>query len=597
MLVTRPLVRVASILVTVLLAPSLAADEVAVGTRTGSLTAVRRLAESGYSPAERVRKALDRAANGDISHWHQYLTDAIESDADFAPARWHAGYLRDGDRWVTIDEANRKARQDELLAEYRKMRDVCSETVEGQLRLARWCLNNGLKDEERAHLAQVLLKEPKNAAAHRALGDRLIRGVWISAEELHQAKEQQQRLRESTLRWTSYLDQARVRLVDEDPKHREAGRERLRAITAPDAIPAMERVLSRRGAALAKEVLSVLKTMGDPEATLSIVRHALYSPWNDVRAAAAVLLKDRPFDHYVPLLISTLRGSIESQYTVTRKPDGRLLYEHILFREGPEANERVIFESFYTRQGSGESDGQVATQQALDEISQGIAVRQQMVAVQNNDSDAMNERIVAVLSAATEADLGADPNHWWQWWANHNGVYYKRDKKPVNTQRYTALRSIADPSPPSERMECLVAGTTVWTNVGPVSIEKIRPGDRVLAQDPETGELAHKPVLRTTVRALVTITVDGETFTASEGHAFWVNGTGWAIARAIKEDSLLYGVPSAHRVQAAVANLDEEPTYNLVVADFHTYFIGDSRVLVHDNSVRKPTNAKVPGHR
>jgi hypothetical protein len=39
----------------------------------------------------------------------------------------------------------------------------------------------------------------------------------------------------------------------------------------------------------------------------------------------------------------------------------------------------------------------------------------------------------------------------------------------------------------------------------------------------------------------------------------------------------------------------EKETYNLVVADFHSYFAGDARVLTHDNTIRKPTNRIVPG--
>jgi hypothetical protein len=36
-------------------------------------------------------------------------------------------------------------------------------------------------------------------------------------------------------------------------------------------------------------------------------------------------------------------------------------------------------------------------------------------------------------------------------------------------------------------------------------------------------------------------------------------------------------------------------TYNLVVADFNTYFIGTNGVLVHDNTPRRPTRCIVPG--
>ena len=36
-------------------------------------------------------------------------------------------------------------------------------------------------------------------------------------------------------------------------------------------------------------------------------------------------------------------------------------------------------------------------------------------------------------------------------------------------------------------------------------------------------------------------------------------------------------------------------TFNLVVADFNTYFVGKQKLLSHDNTVRQPTNVVVPG--
>ena len=35
--------------------------------------------------------------------------------------------------------------------------------------------------------------------------------------------------------------------------------------------------------------------------------------------------------------------------------------------------------------------------------------------------------------------------------------------------------------------------------------------------------------------------------------------------------------------------------YNLIVADFDSYFVGDSAILVHDNTPRQPTSAVLPG--
>ena len=81
------------------------------------------------------------------------------------------------------------------------------------------------------------------------------------------------------------------------------------------------------------------------------------------------------------------------------------------------------------------------------------------------------------------------------------GGYGQRNQvpgyKPLETQyvqtdqyQVTALpmqeRELATPI----HYSCLAAGTPIWTDAGPVSVEKIKVGDRVLSQDADTGELA-----------------------------------------------------------------------------------------------------------
>ncbi len=41
--------------------------------------------------------------------------------------------------------------------------------------------------------------------------------------------------------------------------------------------------------------------------------------------------------------------------------------------------------------------------------------------------------------------------------------------------------------------------------------------------------------------------------------------------------------------------LAEETAYNLVVGEYHTYFVGEGRLLVHDNNCPLPTTATIPG--
>jgi hypothetical protein len=124
-------------------------------------------------------------------------------------------------------------------------------------------------------------------------------------------------------------------------------------------------------------------------------------------------------------------------------------------------------------------------------------------------------------------------------------------------------------------------------------------GDRVLARDPVSGELAYKPVLRTTVRprsALIHVSLDDETIVASGGHPFWVVGKGWVNARHLEPDMQIYTVSGTAPVKGIrVEEEGGQPVYNLIVEDFHNYFAGNSHLLLHDITPREPAPGPVPG--
>lgn len=121
----------------------------------------------------------------------------------------------------------------------------------------------------------------------------------------------------------------------------------------------------------------------------------------------------------------------------------------------------------------------------------------------------------------------------------------------------------------------------------------------MLAQDPITGELAYRPVVRTTVRdrsALVDVRLPGETIVATGGHPFWVAGKGWLNARRLEPGMLLHGINGPQRIEAVTSQPEgDRPVYNLAVEDFHDYFVGSSRVLLHDITSRQPTRGPLPG--
>ena len=137
---------------------------------------------------------------------------------------------------------------------------------------------------------------------------------------------------------------------------------------------------------------------------------------------------------------------------------------------------------------------------------------------------------------------------------------------------------------------CFVAGTIVATIYGGKAIETIEVGDKVLSTDPETGETAYKEVLKiyTYVKdTLVYIEANGETIETTKDHPFWVEGQGWTKAKFINAGDLLRDAAgnSVTINKVDIVPLPESQytiVYNLEVAEFHTYYVSNDCILVHN---------------
>lgn len=148
------------------------------------------------------------------------------------------------------------------------------------------------------------------------------------------------------------------------------------------------------------------------------------------------------------------------------------------------------------------------------------------------------------------------------------------------------------------RHSCFVRGTLVRTRSGLTPIERIQAGDMVLSQDVDSGELTYRPVLSTTIRPpspVRRLCFGDEVLTATAGHPFWVAGQGWRMAKFLQPGDLIHGLAGSWPLQS-IDELGEQEAFNLVIGDFHCYFVGEYGFLVHDNELRKPTRAILPGY-
>ncbi len=590
-----------------------------------------------------VVEALRHELSGDNQARQTLLDSAIETAPTSDTARWLAGYVRIKRQWVAVDEVPAMMAKDKRLATYATRRSRSPDTVAGQVTLAKWCGKRGLDSQQRAHWARVVQLDPNNVEARRALGHRRIADRWVTPEEIAAALDQSQWVARSLKQWSPPLLKLCRGLERRGRRARVEATERLREIDAVDAIPALEVVLGMRSEESALLAVEILGNINSPEASTALARQAVVSPWGSVRDAAAIQLRDRKLHDYVPDLLASMSTKIKSRIELAEGPRGGLIYRHMFYREG---RDRAELAAFDTVLAPANMPADAANPQAWrNTLEQG---RQQLVRArasaletevqrQNEQIEQWNDRVCQVLASATGESIANSPESWWQWWNDYNEISfsgskpvktaYVRDEQKIEpiyerapydpgptptapttvpTKRPVSHQTLPKRLPPTLRQqtaegrithECLAAGTVVWTAAGTRPIEQIAVGDLVLSQDPESGQLAYKPVLRTTTRPpeqLVQITAGDHKLYSTGGHPFWVAGSGWTNARRLKTGSHLHGATGTAAVQG-VADADVQPAFNLIVADFHTYFVGPGRVLSHDNTLQKPTSTVVPG--
>jgi hypothetical protein len=555
-------------------------------------------AEKRKQAEQLVSEALYREVYGLSSERDKLLEQAASLAPDFAPAFWHRGYVRNGSEWIKADEAPRLAEEDRRLETYNLKRDEAADTVEGHLALANWCREKKLTDQERAHLHRVLELNRDHAEARARLGFQRLGGEWASPQDIQDAARQAQAIQNSLAVWGPKLEKIRDGLSDRGERMRAAAIARVKEIDTVEAVPALERILTPHSEEAALLVVEVLGNISDLEATRSLARHAVMAPWEPVRTAAAERLRSRPQEDYVPAMLGEMYSPVRTQADVTRGPGGRLLYRHSFVREGQKQNQQLVLDTAYTRVRQPGGDGRETLARAMNDLWTSAINREAAAEQQNRLQSELNDRVSTALNTATGANQLNTPESWWKWWNQQNEVFLQ-GQKPVSVQQVSQDRPISDRIVVGQQygLDCLVAGTEVWTATGPIAVEKLRVGDMVLAQHPETGELAYKPVLRTTIRPegkVMRVAAGGDVIETSGGHLFWVAGEGWVKARKLQSGQELHGVRGSVRV-STVEEGNTAETYNVEVADFHNYFVGQERILCHDNTVKEPTVAVLPG--
>jgi hypothetical protein len=601
-------------------------------TADNSPAAGKKSAQKVDPAQEAVDRVLRAELAGQVDRRGQ-LEDLLKSQPEFAAARWQAGYVRDGKSWRSFDDPPAAV---DLLADYRLRREGAPQTLAGQVDLANWCRKNDLPDQERAHLmaAAALAPEIEQPKLLQRLGCRQIGNRWFSHDQLVEWRDMIRRSEAALKLWGPRLEKIGDKL-DGSQRRRESAVASLKELTGPDVIPAIEYVLCGRDEASAATAIDALANMPFYESSVALARSAVFSKWDNVRERATAALKQRRVEDFVPgligLLVKPLSAERSTQMFYFQDSPGTqsscalvLVHSYLIAQETDDQYQVAVMRTVDYRlnqllQGSIVSlSGGFTINDPLHSKGPKNAVASQLFVARGlNDSsrlaaddayqreisaetakectEQLNRQVIQVLASVTGRDPQPDPTPWWQWWDGFTDTQRIGGKQVTIVSEETESRG--DPRYRLQRISCFAAGTPVWTEAGPRPIESIKVGDMVLAQNIETGELAFKPVLQTTVRPpkdLLALRFGEETIVCTGGHRFWTSGEGWVKARDLAPQTLVHTVKG----NAAVASANQESaaeTYNLVVADFHTYFVGKTGILCQDLPLPRGTNCVVPG--
>lgn len=593
-----------------------------------------------------VAQAVQAEIDGDLLSREKFLSEAKQTEYDFAPANWLRGQVISADgSWVSVDQAIEQAKSDELLASYEAMRAEQPPTIQGNLQAAAWCAKNKLPLQCRAHIENVLNFDADHQLARKLLGHVQVGHEWLTPQEQYRMIERAELAKRSFAKYQPTI----VKLVHNinfgNKKLQQASLDDLRKLDDPEAIPVLEKAIESAGTEIGMMLVTNLGRMEHPEAALALARVALFSKDKELKTAAIAELKSKPLYDFIPELLHSMEAPIQCLSVPLLNDNGLCVGFRQAFSKETSAEVRMqflekknspVWKTFNLNNGflvtfdpslpygrrhtvfksttPDVDDTRVQLDEMpqfadfrLYEIAQSLAstiniteakLNELEVEQSNRERARENERIGELISMVTDKKFERLPHDVWNWWDEYNQTAYQQSKSSrTRYQTSYSKYSIPDDYVEVSRFSCFVAGTEVQTSRGLRKIETILPGDLVLSKDISTGELSFKPVIAPTTRKpakTVILKVDEDTIHATTSHLLWVCGKGWTKAGEIKTGDLLHAAADPAVVISSTPGA-ELPTHNLIVTDTHTYFVGASRILSHDVLPRGAVHELIPG--
>jgi hypothetical protein len=231
------------------------------------------------------------------------------------------------------DRAGTPPTEAEALAKYNALMEKPPQDAAGHWKMAIWCQQNGLRPEAYFHFGKVIGLDPKRDAAWQKLGFRKVDGRWMNDEMVAAETARKKADKEWSAQFKKWHKD-----IHGGKKQAEA-RAGIEKVTDPAAVPSIYREFCGGGGADQEIALQILGQVDGPVASKVIATLAVYGKTPGVRRHATELLRGRPAEEFLDMLVSLMKDLLK--YEV--RPVGGPGSPGILFVEG----ERFNVQRFY----------------------------------------------------------------------------------------------------------------------------------------------------------------------------------------------------------------------------------------------------------